>query len=89
MGKWEFYDGDDELDLNEEQEPSFTLYDFKKWLRAQKKSEPEEKQQPATMREAVDAQQKDNLKELFKQRVKDRVQAKIDKRMAERNKKKK
>lgn len=80
MGKWEFYDNDEEVDSSDEKEPSFSMYDFKKWLGNQK---------IPSFRESVEPteQDKNALKEKFKQRVKDRVQRNIDRKLKERKKK--
>ena len=82
MSKWEFYDENDEIELNEgDSEPSFSFYDFRKWLTKQKR-------QPITpISESINnisESSKDSLKEMFKKRVKDKVQKKIDKKLKER-----
>jgi hypothetical protein len=86
MGKWEFYDEFDELE-NDEQEPSFSLYDFKKWLECQNHPE-------LTLRESVQekkkeetAQDKEALKERFKQQMRDKVNKSVERKLAERKKK--
>jgi hypothetical protein len=85
MGKWEFYDNDEEAELSEDAEPSFSFYDFKKWLSG-------EKVKPESLREttanSVTPTSKEELKKLFKKRVRDKVQKKIDDKLAERKDKK-
>lgn len=86
MGKWEFYDDFDEVE-GDDQEPSFSLYDFKKWLDKNPgnlASFSESVEQKKQENSAID---KDALKEEFKQRIKDKVQRNIDKKIAERKKK--
>lgn len=83
MGKWEFYNDDDEIDLTEsESDPSFSFYDFSKWLSTQK-------QQPESVRESKvidDESSKEELKEVFKQKMREKVQKKIEDKMAKRKK---
>jgi hypothetical protein len=86
MGKWEFYDEDDSIELNEHDlEPSFSFYDFRKWLS-------KEKRQPAPMSESsaatsgISESSKEELKEMFKKRVRAKVQKKIEKKLEDRKK---
>jgi hypothetical protein len=79
MGKWEFYDDDDEIDLTEsESDPSFSFYDFRKWLTTQKRK-------PESIRETqiVSESSKEELKEVFKQKMRDKVQKKIEDKMSD------
>ena len=64
----DLYDNDDDG-----QEPTFSLYDFKKWLSRQKGK-------PADLTEARHQQEKDVLREQFKERFKDRLRKKRKKR---------
>jgi hypothetical protein len=85
MGKWEFYDESEEVEGADDQEPSFSLYDFKRWLASQGDA-------PGTFRESVEPcneeLDKEALREEFKNKVRDRVQKNIDRKLAERKKKK-
>jgi len=61
-------------DNNEEgEEPSFSLYDFKKWLSKQKDSE---KQVTEARRELEEGQKKEDLKVKFKERIKNKKKKK-------------
>lgn len=86
MSKWEFYDEDDEVELTEsDSEPSFSFYDFKKWLSGQK-NKPQE-----SIRESVvntNKNSKEELKNIFKKRIHDKVQKKVDDKLAAKRKKK-
>jgi hypothetical protein len=87
MANWEFYNEYEEIDA-EEQEPSFSLYDFKKWLESQHPGDmPSFRESVENKKREIADQDKDALKEQFKQRVTSRVQRNIDKRLAERKKK--
>jgi hypothetical protein len=81
MGKWEFYNENDNIELNEDSEPSFSFYDFRKWLSKEKK----EPTMPFS--EAVEESSKESLKEMFKKKVKDKVEKNINKKLKERKKK--
>lgn len=88
MGKWEFYDDYEEVE-GEEKEPSFSLYDFKKWLETHHKPD-----ELPSLRDSVEnkkrqnlSEDKDALKAEFTQRVKERVQRNIDRKLSERNNK--
>lgn len=86
MGKWEFYDDFDEVE-GDDQEPSFSIYDFKKWLDKNPNnlsSFSESLEQKNQKNSSID---KENLKEEFKQKIRDKVQKNIDKKIAERKKK--
>lgn len=87
MAKWEFLDYD-EID-NDEQEPSFSLYDFKKWLESQQPDG------PSSFRESIEerkkdgeAQSKDTLRQEFKKRMCDKVKENVERKLAERKKNK-
>ena len=82
MAKWEFYDdyGDDGSD---EQEPTFSIYDFKKWLESDSTQAPSLNENIKNKNCELD---KDALKEQFTQDVCKRVQKNIDKKMDERKK---
>jgi hypothetical protein len=89
MGNWEFYDEFDEVE-HDEQEPSFSLHDFKKWLESHKTEN-----EPLSLRESVeekksnhDNQNKELLKEQFKQKMRDKVRKNIERKLVERKKKK-
>lgn len=76
MARWEFYDDQDDIDLNEEivdREPNF--HDFKKWI--------DSHQDSLIEKEENSDFNKDLLKEEFKNRVKTRVANKINKRLGE------
>lgn len=88
MANWEFYDEGEEIDGTDDQEPSFSLHDFKKWLANQPDS-------PGTFRESVEERKQSNetankeeLKEEFKNKVRARVEKNINRKLAERKKKK-
>jgi hypothetical protein len=86
MAKWEFYDEDDELELNEsDSEPSFSFYDFKKWL-SKEKRQPTSPPLSESAQAGMSQSSKEELKELFKKRVRAKVQKKIDKKLEERKK---
>lgn len=85
MGKWEFYDGHEEVD-HDEQEPSFSFYDFKKWLDSNENSALTSFRENVENKKPVN-EDKDSLKEAFKKKIKDKVQRNIDKKLAERKKK--
>lgn len=89
MSKWEFYDEDDDIDLTEgESEPSFSFYDFKKWLTDQKHDPFEQESLRETVANGgINSAAKEELKKLFKKRVRDKVQNKIDDKLAKRKKK--
>ncbi len=89
MANWEFYDDDDEIEGIDEQEPSFSLYDFKKWLENQNHDIPSFTESIENKKREMVEGDKDVLKEQFKQRVRERVQRNIDKKLAERRKKRK
>lgn len=57
----DLYDDDNQ----EEGEPSFSFYDFKKWLSKQKK--------PKAFSETVEEDKKDEMKNKFKEQFKDRL----------------
>lgn len=87
MGKWEFYDDCDEVE-GEDKEPSFSLYDFKKWL-------DKNPSQLASFGESVEnnkqeelAIRKDELKAEFKERIKNKVQKNIAKKIEAKKKQK-
>jgi hypothetical protein len=81
MAKWEFYDEDEEAELSEtDSEPSFSFYDFKKWL-SKEKRHPSREETPTEM---TGVSSKEELKEMFKNRVKKKVQQNIDKKMEDR-----
>lgn len=86
MANWEFYDDEEEIDLTEsEKEPSFSFYDFKKWLSKQRR------QTRNTMNEDVQpksVENKDPLKEAFKEKMMKRVEENIEKKMKDKRKKK-
>ena len=63
MGKWDYEEEE------EEKEPSFSMYDFRKWLESQK-CDVSSLDEP-----------KDINKEKFKQKVQDRVNEKIEKKL--------
>ena len=77
MGNWEFYDDEEDLDISEsEKEPSFSFYDFKKWLSKQKR-------QP--LFEAIEEDKPcDDLREQFKNKMRKRAEEKIEKKLKER-----
>jgi hypothetical protein len=88
MASWEFLDEYDDVD-NDEKEPSFSLYDFKKWL------DSHQPDAPSSFRESIEerkregeVQSKDSLKEEFKKRMRDKVKRNVEKKLAERKKKK-
>lgn len=83
MGKWEFYD-DDEVE-NDDHEPSFSLYDFKKWIDKNPTN-------ISSFSESIEEKKKedfdkDALKEEFKKRITQKVQRKIDNKISKRKKK--
>jgi hypothetical protein len=87
MAKWEFYDEDDEMELNEhDSEPSFSFYDFKKWLSKEKRQPASPISESSAAVSGISQSSKEELKELFKKRVRAKVQKKIDKKMEERKK---
>lgn len=87
MAKWEFYDDNDEIELNEhDSEPSFSFYDFKKWLSKEKRQPTPLVSESSTATSGISKSSKDELKELFKKRVRAKVQKNIDKKMKDRKK---
>jgi hypothetical protein len=84
MGNWEFYDDYEEVE-SDEQEPSFSFYDFKKWLESNNSNDPSLNE--SVKKDVNNNQDKEDLKEKFKQRVKARIQQNVDKKLAERKKK--
>jgi len=88
MAKWEFYDENDEMELNEhDSEPSFSFYDFKKWLSKEKRSpSPAPMSESSAATSGISQSSKDELKELFKKRVLAKVQKKIDQKLEDRKK---
>ncbi len=85
MANWEFYDDYEEVE-SEEHEPSFSFYDFKKWLESNQHEMPSFRESVEHKKREIADQDKDALKERFKQRVQERVQRNINKRLAERKK---
>jgi len=87
MANWEFYDEYEEIE-GDDQEPSFSLYDFKKWLESQNSDDlPSFRESVQNKKHEIAEQDKDALKEQFTQRMRERVQRNIDKKIAERKKK--
>jgi len=83
MGNWEFYDDCDETEGIEEQDPSFSIYDFKKWLETKHPNE-------ASLLEDTSPKEQLNpeeIKEKFKKQVCDRVNKNIENKMKQRKKK--
>jgi hypothetical protein len=89
MANWEFYDEGDEIDGSDEREPSFSLQDFKKWLSSQKGKMPASlRETAAENKKIVEDENKDRGLEEFKKRVHSRVNKNIERKLAERKKKK-
>ena len=87
MAKWEFYDDNDEMELNEhDSEPSFSFYDFKKWLSKEKRQPTAPISESSAATSGISQTSKEELKELFKKRVRAKVQKKIDEALEERKK---
>lgn len=89
MANWEFYDESDEVEGVDEKEPTFSLHDFKNWLSKQKgvSNNP--------LREIFEEDQniqekekKDDLKEIFKGKINAKVNKNVERKLAERKKKK-
>lgn len=82
MAKWEFYDEHDEVE-GDEQEPSFSIYDFRKWLENQGGSPSfDDDKKKEVLKET-----NDSLKEEFKKRVINKVDKNIERRMSKKKRK--
>lgn len=88
MANWEFYDENEEIEGADDHEPSFSLYDFKKWLDSQGQDIPSFKESVDNKAKEAELNNKETLKEQFKQRVRDRVKNNINKRLSEKKKRK-
>lgn len=85
MAKWEFYDEDDAVELNEhDSEPSFSFYDFRKWLSKEKRQPTRSISESSAATSGISQTSKDELKEMFKKRVRKKVQDKIEKKLEDR-----
>ena len=63
-----FEDLYDDEGAEDSSEPSFSLYDFKKWLSKQNK--------PKKVSESIEEEKKDELKNKFKEQFKERIKRK-------------
>lgn len=65
------YDDENEESSEEKREPSFSLWEFSKWLSKQKKVAKEE-----SIQESVENKKKNKLKEEYKNQAKNRIKRK-------------
>ena len=72
---WQFYNEDDPIESQEDSEPSFYFYDFKKWLSKQKK------QPKSSFKETVENTSKENMKESFKNKMIEKTNNNIEKKL--------
>jgi hypothetical protein len=87
MAKWEFYDENEDVELGDvDSEPSFSFYDFKKWLSKEKRQPSAPISESSAATSGISQTSKEEIKELFKKRVRDKVQKNIDNKL--KNKKK-
>ena len=76
MANWEFYDNDEDLEpTDSDKEPSFSFYEFKKWLSKQKHS----------IKKNIEI---GSVKEEFKDKMRKRVEEKVKKKLSDKKKKK-